>query len=117
MRQFRATHPDYVRMARERQKQHRSSPKGWAHHAEYRWRKQGLEITPEDYINLLERQHGVCAICGGVSPKGHRLAVDHNHDTGYVRGLLCYRCNRIGLPWLEQNRIKALRYLDQYDLM
>ena len=40
-----------------------------------------------------------CAICGGVNdPPGRRLAIDHDHVTGQVRGLLCYRCNSaIGL--------------------
>jgi len=43
-------------------------------------------------------QFGRCAICGGVNDIDRRLSVDHNHDTGEVRGLLCNRCNRaIGL--------------------
>ena len=39
---------------------------------------------------------GVCAICGGVSTDGRRLAVDHDHITKDVRGLLCQPCN-VGL--------------------
>lgn len=35
----------------------------------------------------------VCAICGAPSPDGRQLHVDHNHDTGEVRGLLCLKYN------------------------
>lgn len=53
-------------------------------------------ISPSQYEELLERQGGRCAICR-VRPKSKRLAVDHNHQTGEVRGLLCageYGCNK-----------------------
>jgi hypothetical protein len=41
----------------------------------------------------MHEQGGVCAICGNP-PKKRPLHIDHNHRTGRVRGLLCYRCNR-----------------------
>ena len=44
------------------------------------------------YQAISEKQGHVCAICGGVD-QNRRLAVDHNHETGNVRGLLCLRCN------------------------
>lgn len=50
-------------------------------------------ITIEDYDRMLEEQGGRCEICGRL-PKKLSLAVDHNHKTGKVRGLLCMRCNR-----------------------
>lgn len=50
-------------------------------------------ITPEDYIFLFEAQGGVCAICGNENTGGRNLCVDHNHETGKVRGLLCTSCN------------------------
>jgi len=55
-------------------------------------------ISVEEYDALFAKQNGVCAICerpekltkGG---KLHTLAVDHNHETHQVRGLLCMSCN------------------------
>lgn len=57
-------------------------------------------ITGDDYEALLKRQGGKCAICR-ARPKSKRLAVDHNHTTGAVRGLLCSRCNHdlLGSAW------------------
>lgn len=74
-------------------------------------------ITIDDYEAMEKQQGGVCAICNGA-PKGKRyssLVVDHCHDTGRVRGLLCDHCNRaIGLlgecPSALQN---AVRYLQE----
>ncbi len=52
-------------------------------------------ITASDFDILLERQGGGCALCGTRQPLGRwgRFAVDHCHETGRVRGLLCNRCN------------------------
>src|SRR4051794_16889408 len=46
-------------------------------------------ITVEQYDELFEAQGGCCAICGGECKTRRKLAVDHNHNTGDVRGLLC----------------------------
>ena len=57
-------------------------------------------ITVEQYDAMLEEQNGVCAICNKpqCSARNNHFAVDHDHDTGVIRGLLCDRCNRgIGL--------------------
>jgi hypothetical protein len=50
-------------------------------------------LTPETYNELLERQNSVCALCGGPEPTSRSLAVDHCHESGRVRGLLCTVCN------------------------
>lgn len=50
-------------------------------------------ITIEEYDRMLSEQDGLCAICR-KPPINRRLAVDHDHDTGLVRGLLCPPCNR-----------------------
>lgn len=49
-------------------------------------------ITVEEYNMMFEAQQGVCKICGRPDPLG-RLAIDHDHTTNKVRGLLCRACN------------------------
>src|SRR6185437_14192734 len=58
-----------------------------------RCRKYG--VTHDDYMEMLAKQNGVCAICNlpERSAKTAALSVDHDHSTGKVRGLLCVRCN------------------------
>lgn len=46
-------------------------------------------ITVDDFDHMFAEQDGVCAICR-AAPAAH---VDHDHDTGRVRGLLCFNCN------------------------
>lgn len=53
-----------------------------------------FRITLEEYDNILAFQGGGCGICGRVPRGGKSLAVDHDHQTGVVRGLLCFMCNR-----------------------
>lgn len=50
-------------------------------------------ITGEEYDYLYQQQNGKCAICQRATGARKRLAVDHNHETGAVRGLLCGPCN------------------------
>lgn len=74
-----------------------------------------LGITEEKYEEMLIIQGGVCAICG-FPPKKIRLAVDHDHKTNKIRGLLCFRCN-YGLGWWSNNSdrlITAATYLEKY---
>lgn len=49
-------------------------------------------ITPEQWQEMFEAQGGKCALCPNTG-RAYRLCVDHNHETGQVRGLLCQRCN------------------------
>ena len=63
-------------------------------------------ITADDWLEMCHKQGGVCKIC-----KLHRkLSVDHDHKTGKVRGLLCYRCN-VSLGFWEYLRPFVERYL------
>jgi hypothetical protein len=51
-------------------------------------------FTPEAFDQMLESQGHRCAICGTDTPGGKGAwHVDHDHDTGAVRGLLCHHCN------------------------
>jgi len=63
------------------------------------WAKRLLDnykLTPAMYYAILNFQAGVCYLCGQTERvPGRRLAVDHDHDTGVIRGLLCSRCNPI----------------------
>jgi hypothetical protein len=52
-------------------------------------------ITEADYQMKLDSQNYRCALCGKDETTFKvKLNVDHNHKTGVVRGLLCYRCNK-----------------------
>lgn len=67
-------------------------------------------IEPEAYRELMRRQDGVCAICRRPerTARTRLLCVDHCHETGQVRGLLCSQCNRaVGLLGDDPIRIRA----------
>ena len=72
-------------------------------------------ITLGDYNNMLEYQDGVCAICGDYETDNNakNLAVDHNHQTGKIRGLLCGKCNKmLGLAKDDKTILQsAINYL------
>jgi hypothetical protein len=55
-------------------------------------------LTPGEYDEMFAAQDGRCAVCRSLPTPGISLHVDHDHDTGEIRGLLCVRCNNgIGL--------------------
>lgn len=71
-------------------------------------------ITESDYRDIVARQGGGCAICGNLEVKnGRRLAVDHDHGNGLVRGVLCGACNKgIGqLGDTPESVMRAYKYL------
>lgn len=65
-------------------------------------------ITSEQYEALYEAQGGKCWICQRATGRTRKLSVDHDHSTGYVRGLLCRPCNNI-LGHLRDDQLSALR--------
>jgi hypothetical protein len=76
----------------------------------YRLKAFGLAV--EDYDALLISQNGRCFACGRT-PSGKRLAIDHCHKTGLVRGLLCNVCNRT-LGHLERDGVEVVKKLIGY---
>ena len=72
-------------------------------------------VTANEFNARLESQGGGCAICGGQSWAGQNLAIDHCHQTGLVRGLLCAGCNTaLGLMRDNPSRLRsAADYLER----
>ena len=76
--------------------------------------KRAYGISYDTYLNMRDEQDGKCAICGKYEEASKRqFAVDHCHDTGKVRGLLCSNCNTgIGNLNDDINMLnKAIEYL------
>jgi hypothetical protein len=71
-------------------------------------------LTKAGYDEMLTRQGGKCAICGGDNMMNGRMAhmsVDHDHTTGEVRGLLCNNCNA-ALGYAHDNPEILLKLVD-----
>lgn len=79
--------------------------------------KREYGITLEEYNIMLVKQNGVCAICfKPENPKVcKRLSIDHDHETGKVRGLLCRKCNSL-LGFVNDSVLhlrSAINYLEK----
>ena len=81
------------------------------------WNKVGkaskYRIPPKRYFKMLADSNNICEICGVYMDKP---CLDHNHDTGAIRGLLCNPCNT-GLQLIERDYANAFRsivYLEKY---
>jgi Recombination endonuclease VII len=80
--------------------------------------KRKYGITEQWYVDQLAKQGGVCAICGEHAPTGkyaEYMAIDHDHQSGKPRGILCGGCNT-GIGWLDKSEWvpKAMQYLQQF---
>lgn len=89
---YERTRETWSRYKREYHQRHRDDKNNATRRYTYR-RLYG--ITVEDYDTTLEKQGGHCAICPAREPgRGRKyFVVDHNHETGEFRGLLCIPCN------------------------
>lgn len=80
--------------------------------------KNQYNITIQIYKEMLLKQNNCCYICKTINPgnKMQSFQIDHDHNTGKVRGLLCPKCNR-GLGFFNDN-VELLRtaalYLDSF---
>src|SRR5216684_8101613 len=80
-----------------------------------RWLKNLYNLTPEQYETKLKEQNGGCEICSR-KPVTRRLAIDHDHKTKQIRGLLCWRCNKV-IGWMYDSAellTKAAEYVTKY---
>lgn len=71
-------------------------------------------LTPEDVEAMRLAQNNACAIC--ARPFGERVHIDHCHETGRVRALLCHNCN-LGLGHFRDNVVllaKAAEYVTRH---
>jgi len=72
------------------------------------------DITESDWHRMLKEQDGKCLICG--SKEDEKLHVDHCHETGKVRGLLCKTCN-VCLGLLDEDPVlfeRCIEYLSDH---
>lgn len=105
--QWRASHPDYDAQWRashpERVAQHRQN----ARVARY-------GLTFDEYRQIFDEQGGLCCICFfPINLTGRQTHIDHDHETGEIRGILCSTCNTIlGLAHDDAVRLQtAAQYL------
>lgn len=106
-REWRRKNPD---RKRETARKHREKYRDRLRIKDACWR---YKITPDDLNALIKKQKGRCAICGATTTGKRGLHVDHCHETGMVRGILCGRCNAsIGMLGDRFDLVKkAYRYL------
>lgn len=103
------------RLARNR-RYYLANPERSFEYARARHLRRAYGLTVEDYAALMAAQQGGCASCGQpeteVDPRVNRvrqLAVDHCHETGEIRGLLCRKCNTaLGLLGESLSVVEAL---------
>jgi hypothetical protein len=72
-------------------------------------------LSADDVDEMLDAQHGGCAICGTKPERVASMHIDHDHEHGHLRGLLCVTCNQ-GLGQFRDDPallLRAIVYLRQ----
>lgn len=112
MRQWRKDHPDYIK-GYNKKKYTKFGDRYRLYARKYNLKKK-YGITEDQYEVMLKLQGGHCKICPN-KPGKPRLCVDHDHDTGEVRALLCRSCNtRLFVLENWEYREEAEKYLEFY---
>jgi ferredoxin len=119
MREWRKRNPERVKATNLRYREARREEMA-AKTRRYKERKPWCDIRTnfpgretEEYEYWHEERQGPCDICGERCPTGKLLAIDHDHETGQIRGVLCNRCNR-GLGYFKddpERLLAAIGYL------
>lgn len=117
-------------LSEEQRKKYNASKLNWYYKNRERERERAREyeyqknysISKSDYERMFEAQNGCCKICHKpetATYKGlpRRLSVDHEHQTGRVRGLLCVKCNAlIGFAQEHPQMLEGMiAYLEAHD--
>ena len=92
-RQWQRLNPSVIKKEQEHGRRQRARAKakpGFGRKVKDAGLRHRYGLTIEHYDALSSAQNGLCAIC----EKAHELVVDHNHETGAIRGLLCSQCNK-----------------------
>lgn len=113
---WRKNTPEYKKKLREYSARKRREDKNFDFRKNLK-RFYGLSI--EQYESMYRSQNGVCAICSGLNVAGRRLAVDHNHKTGQIRGLLCNTCNTsLGTAKESVELLRSIiAYLERHEVL
>ena len=99
----RATHDRWIRNNKERARQSHK----------FRLLRSRYGVSRSEYENLMRIAGGVCELCGS----GHILSLDHCHQSGLVRGILCMRCNTAMERFDEMPDFPArvVKYLEKHN--
>jgi hypothetical protein len=118
--ELRARYRTYDESHREERKAYRETPKGKAV-GRRRSLKHKYGISPADFEKLIELQKGKCKCCGrkfegrGLGAKAP--VVDHCHNVGHVRGIICVRCNKAeGVLKTPETVLALYHYMLQNEL-
>ncbi len=110
MKVWRTANPARCRYNKQAEKSR--NPEAFKSKCKDRALKRAYGISYCDYLSMLSKQGGTCAICRRI-PDEETLFVDHSHSTGLIRGLLCKSCNT-GIGFFKEDVEslgRAIRYL------
>ncbi len=112
VKEYRRKNPDKIKALKEKYKETRKEIRKPSERRNHLRMKYG--ITEKEYKEIYDKQKGSCILCDKSVPY-RKLHIDHCHNTGKIRGLLCHNCN-LGLGLFKDNIDvlgKAIKYLKQ----
>ena len=105
---------DFVELRKQRSKEwYKRNAKSARDNGVWQRLKNEIDITREQYVELLEKADNKCEICGNPDPTYSRLSLDHCHTSKKFRGFLCGKCNHLLGDSNDDIKIlqKAIEYL------